>query len=1423
MLSDLTQAFVPVGETPPLTGREAESPVALWRDSPLVAAVTKSQSSHEIIIADYQSGRVIARVAQPDPPMRMVCSPSGQQLFVSGEQSCRLYRAPWDKPASRNWDLPGILDAAWQDEGTVLAAGLSQAESGTAWIGRLDVESAGLVLVRAGIFGNEDGDLQCMGACCSEGGRVAFLCGDLYKTRVRTVSLTSAGLTRTAGFQARGDVYRARAALLDRGETVVYCNSRAYLFGGDGALLDEMEGPSGAAFSDYPQLFSASGFFLLNVMRMISGGKRVWNVRLYRTRGGKFQMVVGDDFETPPEALAMDGAECRLAFPVGDRIEVRRANDRDVAQLADPDPAEATRAAERLGGRRHTAARKALEAVIAERISEEEEPLRAAAVGALAAIGEPAALGALIRHLGRRRPLVDRRKLTDAIESFAVGERQAAALRALETDSIAHCGAIRVLERTPAPEALEPLCGALSDADDDIRISAANALAGLADPRAAVALLARLNEANDLVRQAVWTALLATLKAAGLLSDRFLQSAGRPVDLVTFAREVIENGNVSDGTRSQQGTPAELLEALAAAVAGSGLPLDKLFNAIDSLTAASSGFSRRTQFAVGLAVAFALADAFRARKRFEAAEAIYRRAVSLAAEADAPQIAWRCWSQIGACLEESGDLRGASAAYDRAKDFIDRLWFGLLDETQLRGFFRDKAELYERAALCELRLGHAGLALETIEKAKTRYLGDLIARRRLSPHRGIEKETGGFWEAVELEKPQRLPIVETRLGAGERVALADVKIEPEGDSSTRILPEKLMAFEEQSPAASRERDYLRGAWQAAAWSRSLEDRDTRSEALEPLVRIYETLAAVRAALTRGEWPVTAERQEEYRSSYRNAAATASRIEGEGLWVFRELQHLVENLFGPSAGEDAARFLDAILEALGFALNREPVFAISVRSSAEVAAGPLGNIRFLAQALEPRAGAETERSRAVDRALGFRATGRWRYITRLARGSIAGLRQTLDELTDPRSAQVQFAVTRQGTAVFIAYGDSRVAAETGTAMPPLADGRFETLFLPEVTSGVLAGRMAEGPESWFGRYRLAGGSNDLRGWGATVENTLAWLSEALWAPIDGRLQARGVRRLRLIPHRALHLVPFAAMWRHRRFGGPERLVDAYAISYAPSLTLAGICRERAGRGRASEQALTLVADPEGSLPFAQAEGEQVAALFDPARSLKLEGAVATCENVAKAPVAKVFHYTGHGAYDWDDPLNSRLRLADGPLTLAQLFGDSLSLEGTRLAVLSGCETSVTDPADLADEWLGLSAGFLFAGARQTLSTLWAVDDLSSGMLLSVFYRKLLREGRPAACALQEAQRWLRDKADRAAARRFAGQAIAALKAQLASRPRGGEEARRLEGRLEWLEARRRNLDRWPPKPFREPVFWAAFTLSGAFDGETGGDA
>src|SRR5262249_48111061 len=136
-----------------------------------------------------------------------------------------------------------------------------------------------------------------------------------------------------------------------------------------------------------------------------------------------------------------------------------------------------------------------------------------------------------------------------------------------------------------------------------------------------------------------------------------------------------------------------------------------------------------------------------------------------------------------------------------------------------------------------------------------------------------------------------------------------------------------------------------------------------------------------------------------------------------------------------------------------------------------------------------------------------------------------------------------------------------------------------------------------------------------------------------------------------------------------------------------------------------------------------------------------------------------------------------------------------------------------PTDLADEWLGLAAGFLFAGAQLTISTLWAVEDLSSGMLLSRFYHYLLREKFSATHALQKAQRWLRDKAGRTEAIRFADKAIALLQARLGDGALSESEAQSIETHLRKIENRKVDLGRGPSHPFREPFYWAPFTVSG----------
>lgn len=73
-------------------------------------------------------------------------------------------------------------------------------------------------------------------------------------------------------------------------------------------------------------------------------------------------------------------------------------------------------------------------------------------------------------------------------------------------------------------------------------------------------------------------------------------------------------------------------------------------------------------------------------------------------------------------------------------------------------------------------------------------------------------------------------------------------------------------------------------------------------------------------------------------------------------------------------------------------------------------------------------------------------------------------------------------------------------------------------------------------------------------------------------------------------------------------------------------------------------------------------------------------------------------------------------------------------------LSCCETNL-GIAESTDDVLTLASGFLCAGARGVISSLWAADDLAA-VLLSMFYYQLRKENKSRSQSLQQAQRQLR---------------------------------------------------------------------------------
>jgi CHAT domain-containing protein len=115
------------------------------------------------------------------------------------------------------------------------------------------------------------------------------------------------------------------------------------------------------------------------------------------------------------------------------------------------------------------------------------------------------------------------------------------------------------------------------------------------------------------------------------------------------------------------------------------------------------------------------------------------------------------------------------------------------------------------------------------------------------------------------------------------------------------------------------------------------------------------------------------------------------------------------------------------------------------------------------------------------------------------------------------------------------------------------------------------------------------------------------------------------------------------------------------------------------------------------------------------------------------------------------MSSGLLLTGGTaLTLSEVVA-RLDLSAARLVSLSACEIGLTDFRESPDEWL--PAGFMQAGAPAVIGTLWAVNDLSTMLLMERFYQLHLQGGLDIPRALLEAQIWLRDVSAGSLAERF----------------------------------------------------------------------
>ncbi len=164
-------------------------------------------------------------------------------------------------------------------------------------------------------------------------------------------------------------------------------------------------------------------------------------------------------------------------------------------------------------------------------------------------------------------------------------------------------------------------------------------------------------------------------------------------------------------------------------------------------------------------------------------------------------------------------------------------------------------------------------------------------------------------------------------------------------------------------------------------------------------------------------------------------------------------------------------------------------------------------------------------------------------------------------------------------------------------------------------------------------------------------------------------------------------------------------------------------------------------PTCSLYFADNEVKSLFSYFKKRSVLWYEYAIANAV-LNHAKDGNILHFACHGKFNLEEPFESELFLAyKEKLTLREIL-EELKLPKAELVILSACETGISQ-IEPGGEYIGLSAGFLHAGANSVISSLWAVDDFSTSLLMQKFYDNVLNKKMGKAKALQSAQQYVRD--------------------------------------------------------------------------------
>jgi CHAT domain-containing protein/Tfp pilus assembly protein PilF len=123
--------------------------------------------------------------------------------------------------------------------------------------------------------------------------------------------------------------------------------------------------------------------------------------------------------------------------------------------------------------------------------------------------------------------------------------------------------------------------------------------------------------------------------------------------------------------------------------------------------------------------------------------------------------------------------------------------------------------------------------------------------------------------------------------------------------------------------------------------------------------------------------------------------------------------------------------------------------------------------------------------------------------------------------------------------------------------------------------------------------------------------------------------------------------------------------------------------------------------------------------------------------------RILHFATHGLLNNKTPALSGLVFSlvdeqgqpiNGFLRLHEIYNLKLNAD---LVVLSGCQTALGQEVS-GEGLIGLTRGFMHAGAPRVVASLWNVNDQATANLMKLFYERILKDGLRPAAALRAAQ-------------------------------------------------------------------------------------